>query len=132
MAEQSHGDEPMNEQTRTTLRVAGIYVVAMFYLGILAGWVLVAGNSQDDQGTPVNPFYVGLVFALVTAMVVATPILEKAHDSTSAALHCPQCQARIPLPLANFCGWCRHPLRVDSEERAAAIREKNARRNRDH
>lgn len=122
----------MNEQTRTTLRVAGIYVVAMFYLGILAGWVLVAGNSQDDQGTPVNPFYVGLVFALVTAMVVATPILKKAHDSTSAALHCPQCQARIPLPLDNFCGWCRHPLRGDSEERAAAIREKNARRNRDH
>lgn len=118
----------MSEQTRTTLRVAGIYVVAMFYLGILAGWVLVAGNSQDD---PVNPFYVGLVFALVTAMVVATPKLRKTHDSTSAALHCPQCQARIPLPLDNFCGWCRHPLRADSEERAAAIREKNARRNRD-
>jgi uncharacterized paraquat-inducible protein A len=121
----------MSEQTRTTLKVAGIYVVAMFYLGVLAGWVLVAGTSQDDQGTPLNPVYAGLVFALVTAMVVATPILEKAHDSTSAALHCPQCQASIPLPLDNFCGWCRHPLRADSEERAAAIREENARRNRD-
>ncbi|MBT2270670.1 zinc ribbon domain-containing protein [Rhodococcus qingshengii] len=122
----------MSEQTRTTLRVGVIYVIAMFYLGILAGWVFVAGNGQDGPGTPVNPFYVGLVFALVTAMVVATPILRTAHDSTSAALHCPQCQARIPLPLDNFCGWCRHPLRADSEERAAAIREKNARRNRDH
>lgn len=71
-----------------------------------------------------NPFYVGLVFALLPAIVVATPILSEAHDSKSAALHCPQCQACIPLPLGNFCGWCRRPLHADSDERAAAIREK--------
>lgn len=77
-----------------------------------------------------NRFHVGLVFALLTAMVVATPILRKPHDSKSEALRCPQCQARIPLPSKTFADGADITLRVDSEECAAAVREKNARRNR--
>ncbi|MFC8935250.1 hypothetical protein ACFT1A_24455 [Rhodococcus sp. NPDC057135] len=79
---------------------------------------------QRVEVTPIKPFYVGLVFALVTTIVVATPTLREADARKGA----PQCQARIPLPLDNFFGGCRYPLRVDSEEWAAVVREKNARR----
>lgn len=41
---------------------------------------------------------------------------------------CPRCSRPIPLPLANFCGQCLFPLRIDSEIRAARVRAANARR----
>lgn len=41
---------------------------------------------------------------------------------------CPNCGSSIPLPLKNFCGFCRYPLRVDSFERAARVRRENAER----
>lgn len=52
---------------------------------------------------------------------------QKAHTTTGHE-DCPNCGASIPLPLMNFCGFCRYPLRVDSFERAARIRRENAER----